>query len=96
MPEEKYTTFESIKSRLEDITRLVGDDSMSLDEALDLYEEAVNLGLLASDFLEEDTQTSCITEKTTDVVIQKTETHAADIRTGDKDVGTNSDKSVSI
>lgn len=44
--------FEAVKARLEEIARQVDDESLSLDQALDLYEEAVKLGLQASDLLE--------------------------------------------
>lgn len=45
--------FESIKARLEEIANAVGDDSISLDDALDLYEEAVSLGMRVSDTIED-------------------------------------------
>lgn len=44
--------FETVRKRLEEIAREVDDDDMSLDDALDLYEEAVKLGLKASSLLE--------------------------------------------
>ena len=44
--------FETVKARLEEIAHAVDDESISLDDALDLYEEAVKLGLKASDLLE--------------------------------------------
>lgn len=44
--------FEAVRKRLEEIAREVDDDNMSLDDALDLYEEAVKLGLKASSLLE--------------------------------------------
>ena len=50
--ETKPADFEAVKTRLEEIARAIDDDSLSLDEALDLYEEAVKLGLAASDLLE--------------------------------------------
>ena len=46
-------SFEDIKTRLDEIVSLVSDDSLSLDEALDLYEEAVGIGLQASRIMEE-------------------------------------------
>ena len=46
-------TFEDIKTRLDEIVSLVSDDSLPLDEALDLYEEAVGIGLQASRIMEE-------------------------------------------
>lgn len=53
MASDSYDTFESVKSRLDEIVDAVSDDSLSLDEALSLYEEAVGLGLRAGDLLEE-------------------------------------------
>ena len=44
--------FESVKERLAEIAETVADENLSLDDALDLYEEAVSLGLKASDLLE--------------------------------------------
>lgn len=48
-----YDTFEAVQSRLDEIVEAVGDENLSLDDALALYEEAVNLGLRGSDLLEE-------------------------------------------
>ena len=48
----EYETFEELKTRLDEIVEAVSDDSLPLDEALDLYEEAVSLGMRASDLLE--------------------------------------------
>ena len=48
-----YDTFEAVKSRLDEIVDAVNDDALPLDDALALYEEAVALGLRASDLLEE-------------------------------------------
>ena len=45
-------SFESVKNRLSEIADTVADENLSLDDALDLYEEAVSLGLKASDLLE--------------------------------------------
>lgn len=45
--------FEAIKARLEEIVDAVNDDSIPLDDALDLYEEAVSLGMRVSEVLEE-------------------------------------------
>lgn len=45
--------FEAIKSRLEEIVTAVSDESIPLDDALDLYEEAVELGMRISDVLED-------------------------------------------
>jgi len=46
--------FEAIKTRLEEIVEAVSDESIPLDDALDLYEEAVELGMRVSDVLEDD------------------------------------------
>ena len=45
--------FEAIKARLDEIVDAVNDDSIPLDDALDLYEEAVALGMRVSEVLEE-------------------------------------------
>ena len=50
---ESYDSFEAVKSRLDEIVDAVNDDDLPLDDALALYEEAVALGLRASDLLEE-------------------------------------------
>lgn len=50
---ESYDSFEAVKTRLDEIVDAVNDDNLPLDEALSLYEEAVGLGLRASDLLEE-------------------------------------------
>lgn len=47
-------TYQSAKSRLEEILEEVGKDDISLDDALDLYEEAVKLSLAACDMSESD------------------------------------------
>ena len=53
MPGSSYDTFEGVKARLDEIVAAVSDDDLPLDEALALYEEAVGLGLRASDLIEE-------------------------------------------
>ncbi|MBO4352252.1 MAG: exodeoxyribonuclease VII small subunit [Eggerthellaceae bacterium] len=45
--------FEAIKLRLEEIVTAVSDENIPLDDALDLYEEAVELGMRISDVLED-------------------------------------------
>ena len=50
---ESYGSFEELKSRLDDIVEAVNDKDLLLDQALSLYEEAVGLGLRASDLLEQ-------------------------------------------
>lgn len=53
MSHDDARSFEDIKTRLDEIVSLVSDDSLPLDEALDLYEEAVGIGLQASRIMEE-------------------------------------------
>lgn len=48
-----YESFESVKGRLAEIVDAVSNDDLPLDQALSLYEEAVGLGLRASDLLEQ-------------------------------------------
>jgi len=51
-PTEQQSEFAAVKERLEEIARAVDDENLPLDDALDLYEEAVKLGLKASSLLE--------------------------------------------
>lgn len=51
---EDVGEFHQLKSRLEQIAAAVDGDDVSLDEALDLYEEAVGLGLQAINLLDVD------------------------------------------
>ena len=44
----------AVKSRLDEIVEAVSDDSISLDDALSFYEEAVKLGMKASEIMEAD------------------------------------------
>lgn len=53
MSHDDARSFEDIKTRLDEIVSLVSDDSLPLDEALDLYEEAVGIGLQASRIMED-------------------------------------------
>ncbi len=46
-------TFEDLKTRLDEIVEIVNDDTLPLEEALKYYEEAVTLGLEASNILEQ-------------------------------------------
>lgn len=50
---QEYESFEELKVRLDEIVEAVSDDDLPLDDALELYEEAVSLGLRASDLLEQ-------------------------------------------
>lgn len=51
---EKYDSYSQVKGRLDEIADTVADESTSLDDALDLYEEAVKLALRASELIETD------------------------------------------
>lgn len=51
-PEEESGPFAEVRGRLEEIVREVGREDISLDAALDLYEEAVKLGTKATELLE--------------------------------------------
>ena len=52
MEQEQTNEFEAVMARLQEIACKVEDESLPLDEALDLYDEAVKLGLKASSLLE--------------------------------------------
>lgn len=54
MQGENPKTYGQINDRLKEIIDQVSDESMPLDNALDLLEEAVRLGVQASSLLEED------------------------------------------
>ena len=51
---KSYQTFGEIKGRLDEIADKVADESMNLDDALDLYEEAVKLAMRATELVEVD------------------------------------------
>lgn len=46
-------SFSAVNERLKDIADAVSDENMPLDDALDLFEEAVGLGMRASSLLEQ-------------------------------------------
>lgn len=56
MPKDtkQYESYAEVKARLDEIVEAVKNDDLPLDDALDLYEEAVTLGLRVSDMLEDD------------------------------------------
>lgn len=54
---DQQDSFEEIQARLQEIVDAVSDDALPLDDALTLYEEAVQLGLRASTLLEEEIAT---------------------------------------
>lgn len=60
---EAYDSFEAVKTRLDEIVDAVSDDDLALDDALALYEEAVGLGLRASDLLEDNIEAQQSAEK---------------------------------
>ncbi|MDO4183338.1 MAG: exodeoxyribonuclease VII small subunit [Coriobacteriia bacterium] len=47
--------FTQVKQRLDAIVKQVSDDALPLDDALALYEEAVQLGMRASQLIEQQT-----------------------------------------
>lgn len=53
MQQNNSESFDRVKGRLDEIVEAVSDENISLDDALKLYEEAVQLGLAASSLLEE-------------------------------------------
>ena len=50
--QETASEFDVLKGRLDQIVEEIGSDGISLDDALTLYEEAVNIGLAACDVSE--------------------------------------------
>ncbi len=50
--EEQQLDFGDVKQRLEQIADAVSDEDLSLDQALDLFEEAVSLSMQAGGLLE--------------------------------------------
>ena len=53
-PTSIATSFGTVTDRLSEIAEVMEDDTLSLDDALDLLEEAVALGMQASNLLESD------------------------------------------
>jgi len=69
MGNESAQSYASVKERLDEIVEAVGDENISLDDALSLYEEAIQLGLQVSNLLEEDIseeQAASLLEEQTD------------------------------
>ncbi|MDO5042388.1 MAG: exodeoxyribonuclease VII small subunit [Slackia sp.] len=52
MDEQTRRSFTDIRDRLDEIANQVRGDDMPLDAALDLYDEAVKLGMKATELLE--------------------------------------------
>lgn len=48
------STFDEINERLGEIASIVNDSDVNLDEALDLFDEAIDLGMRATQVLEAD------------------------------------------
>lgn len=72
MDAQDKPTYESINARLKQILATVDDPEIPLNDALDLFEEAVQLGMQASSLLEEgiaarDTSSAVDDEEQTDV-----------------------------
>ncbi|MDR0514929.1 MAG: exodeoxyribonuclease VII small subunit [Coriobacteriaceae bacterium] len=62
MTDEPRVNFEAVNARLTEIVDAVSVKDISLDEALDLYEEAVKLGMQVSNLLEEDISPHAVQE----------------------------------
>ena len=56
MSQQNAQTFSQIRSRLDEIATQVRGDDIPLDAALDLYDEAVKLGMKATELLEAEEQ----------------------------------------
>lgn len=52
---QDLVSYDQVKQRLDQIFEDVKSEDMPLDDALALYEEAVKLGLRASELIEDDT-----------------------------------------
>ncbi|MGI6591626.1 MAG: exodeoxyribonuclease VII small subunit [Eggerthellaceae bacterium] len=63
----------AVNERLKEIVEAVSDESLSLDQALSLYEEAVGLGMKASEFIEAD-----IANRNADTADSEQEEHEQD------------------
>lgn len=53
--DQAFESYGQVKQRLDQIAQEVKSPDVSLDDALALYEEAVKLGLQASNLIEDDT-----------------------------------------
>lgn len=63
MPNASMDSYREVKERLDQIVDAVSADDLPLDDALALYEEAVKLGLRASDLIEQDTEAHDLEEE---------------------------------
>lgn len=59
MDEQTRRSFTDIRDRLDEIANQVRGDDMPLDAALDLYDEAVKLGMKATELLETIEEGNC-------------------------------------
>lgn len=86
-------TYQSVRSRLDDILEEVNREDISLDDALALYEEAVKLSLSACDLSESDLNLNAEAEDTEEVAaVEEAEGAAAeDIPSSDTMHGSASD-----
>lgn len=50
----EHAQYEEVNDRLKEIVEAVSDETLPLDDALDLFEEAVKLGMEASTMMEQD------------------------------------------
>lgn len=63
MDETQSGGYSDLKTRLDQIVDAVSDENLPLEEALDLYEEAVGLGLQASRLMEQDIQAQDVSDE---------------------------------
>jgi exodeoxyribonuclease VII small subunit len=54
MTNSELLTYQEVKARLDEIVEAVQDEGLPLSSAIDLYEEAVSLGMRLSGMLEQD------------------------------------------
>ena len=57
-----YDSYSRVKERLDEIATQVADETIPLDDALNLYDEAVSLALRASELIETDEEEEGDTE----------------------------------
>lgn len=83
---KQYNSYAEVKARLDEIVEAVKDENLPLDDALDLYEEAVSLGLRVSDMLEDDIEDEKDSEgegaDLSEEAAESVETNAADQAVG--------------
>lgn len=88
---QDYTSFTDIKARLEQIITSVKDKEVSLENSLDLFDEAIKLGSRAVDMVDAvDLDDSELLDTDTDTVSQKN-TPSADVENDTSETDTSSD-----